>query len=53
MSPEFHSLWVQFVQEVSTKGASLVVGASKHTGVFVSFYDIGSTVTNVLKGLFK
>lgn len=53
MNPEVSSLFSQFITEVSTKGGELLIGVSKHTGVFVSFYDIGNTVTNVLKTLFK
>ena len=53
MNQQAQLLFAQFIQEVATKGANLVVSASKHTGVFVSFYDIGNTVTNVLKTIFK
>lgn len=53
MTPEFSNLFTQFIQEISTKSSALVVEASKHTGFFVSFYDVGHTVTNLLKTVFK
>ena len=53
MTPQISNLFTQFIQEISTKSADLVVVASKHTGVFVSFFDIGNTITNLLGGLFK
>jgi len=46
-------IFQSFIQETATKGADLVVGVSRHTGVFVSFYDIGHTMTTILSGLFK
>lgn len=53
MTPEVTNLFSQFINEVATKGGELLVGVSKHTGFFVSFYDVGNTVTNVFKTLFK
>lgn len=56
MNPQIQTLLNQFFQETATKGAELVVAASKHTGIFVSFYDVGtalSSTVNVLKGFFK
>ncbi len=64
MTPEFTNLFTQLTQELATKSSSLVseiatksadiaIEASKHTGVFVSFYDIGNTVTNIFKAIFK
>lgn len=53
MSPQVSNLFSSFFTEVATKGSDLVVAVSKHTGVFVSFYDIGNTITNILGGIFK
>jgi len=48
-----NQLFQSFITETATRGAEMVIGVSKHTGVFVSFFDIGSAVTTILKGLFK
>ncbi len=53
MNQEATTLFSQFFYEIATKGSDLVVAVSKHTGVFVSFYDIGNTITNVFNTLFK
>jgi hypothetical protein len=52
MTPEVSNLFTQFIQEISTKSSALVVEASKHTGIFVSFYDIGNTTLNIFKSIF-
>ena len=53
MSPQISNFFSSFFTEVATKGGDLVIAASKHTGIFVSFFDIGNTITNILGGLFK
>ncbi len=47
------NLFAQFLNEVATKSGGIAVEASKHTGVFVSFFDIGNTAVNILDKLFK
>ncbi len=53
MTPEFNSILTQFIHEISTRSADIAVTAAKHTGVFVSFYEVGKTITNLLGGIFK
>jgi hypothetical protein len=53
MNVEATNLFSSFVQEIATKGSELVVAVSKHTGIFVSFYDVGNAITNIFTALFK
>lgn len=53
MNPEVNGLFNQFIQEVATKSGDLLIATAKHTGFFVSFYEVGNTVASIFKTLFK